>query len=82
MKQTITERLLTRSEAAAIMRVSPGTLANMHARGDGPAYLKTARVRGKALYRPAAVMAYLERNGTKRGSTGRRKATSRKRTHA
>jgi hypothetical protein len=55
--------LLTRREAAALMRVSPGTLANMHARGAGPAYLKTARVRGKALYRRAVVLAYLESNG-------------------
>jgi len=82
MERVISERLLTRSEAAALMRVSPGTLANMHARGEGPAYLKTARLRGKALYRPATVMAYLERNGTKPGSSTRRKGTRRKGSHA
>ena len=57
------DRLLTRAEAAALMRLTPGGLSNLHARGQGPAYLKTARVRGKALYRRDAVLAYLESNG-------------------
>lgn len=68
--------LLTRREAALLMRVSPGTLCNMHARGQGPAYLKTARIRGKALYRREAVLAYLESNGSK--PAGKPKAMRRK----
>ncbi len=58
-----TERFLTRPEAAALMRLDPRTLGNLAAAGDGPPYLKTARLRGKALYRLADVIAYLERNG-------------------
>lgn len=83
--------LLTRKEAAALMRVSPGALANMHARGEGPRYLKTARLRGKALYRREAVLAYLEGNGKQpagqakqqqRRQQRQRKPTSRKASHA
>jgi hypothetical protein len=58
-----TERFLTRPEAAALMRLDPRTLGNLAAAGDGPPYLKTARLRGKALYRESDVIAYLERNG-------------------
>jgi len=59
----MTERFLTRPEAAALMRLDPRTLGNLAAAGDGPPYLKTARLRGKALYRESDVIAYLERNG-------------------
>jgi hypothetical protein len=82
MSERDPDRLLTRAEAAAMMRLSPGGLANLHARGEGPAYLKTARIRGKALYRPEVVMAYLESNGRKPTTSGKRKATSRKASHA
>ena len=77
--------LLTRKEAAALMRLSgPAALSNMHARGEGPAYMKTARLRGKALYRREVVLAYLEGNGKQpAGQVKRpRKATSRKASHA
>jgi hypothetical protein len=82
MSERDPDRLLTRAEAAAMMRLSPGGLANLHARGEGPAYLKTARIRGKALYRREAVLAYLESNGRKPTTSGKRKATSRKASHA
>ena len=82
MSERDPDRLLTRAEAAAMMRLSPGGLANLHARGEGPAYLKTARLRGKALYRRDAVLAYLESNGRKPAASGKRKATSRKASHA
>lgn len=80
----MTHDLLTRTEAAALMRVSPGALSNMHARGEGPAYMKTARLRGKALYRREAVLAYLEGNGKQPAGQAKRqrKATSRKASHA
>ena len=77
--------LLTRAEAAALMRLSgPAALSNMHARGEGPAYMKTARLRGKALYRREAVLAYLEGNGKQPAGQAKRprKATSRKASHA
>jgi hypothetical protein len=62
---------LTRVEAAALMHLSPRTLANLASSNppQGPAYMKTAALRGKTLYRRSAVVAYLEANG---GGAGRR----------
>ncbi len=59
------ERFLTRPEAAALMRLNVRTLGNLAAMNppQGPPYLKTARLRGKALYRESDVIAYMERNG-------------------
>lgn len=57
------ERFLTRPEAAALMRLNTRTLGNLAAAGEGPPYLKTARLRGKCLYRESDVVAWLERNG-------------------
>lgn len=59
----MSERFLTRPEAAALCRLNTRTLGNLAAAGEGPPYLKTARLRGKALYREADVVAWLERNG-------------------
>lgn len=59
----MSERFLTRPEAAAICRLNARTLGNLAAAGEGPPYLKTARLRGKALYRESDVVAWLERNG-------------------
>lgn len=56
---------LTRAEAAALMHLSPRTLGNLASMKppQGPAYMKTAALRGKTLYRRSAVVAYLEANG-------------------
>lgn len=56
---------LTRTEAAALMHLSPRTLGNLAAMKppQGPRYMKTSALRGKTLYRRSAVVAYLEANG-------------------
>jgi hypothetical protein len=54
---------LTRTEAAALMRLNPRTLANLAAQHAGPPYMKTARLRGKTLYRRSEVVRYMEVNG-------------------
>lgn len=61
----MSERFLTRPEAAALCRLNARTLGNLAAMNppQGPPYLKTARLRGKALYRESDVVAWLERNG-------------------
>ncbi len=60
---------LSRAEAAALCRLNPRTLGNLAAMKppQGPPYMKTARLRGKTLYRRSAVVAWLESNG--RGHT-------------
>lgn len=57
------ERFLTRTEVAALVRLCPRTLGNLAAAGDGPAYVRTGQVRGRALYRESDVLSWLERNG-------------------
>ena len=59
----MSERFLTRPEAAALCRLHTRTLSNLAAAGEGPPYLKTARLRGKALYREADLLRWLEANG-------------------
>jgi hypothetical protein len=64
------DEFLTRTEAAALVRLNPRTLGNLAAMKppQGPPYMKTARLRGKTLYRRSALIAWLEANG--RGHTG------------
>jgi aminoglycoside phosphotransferase len=67
------DRLLTRSEAAKVLRMSPGTLCNLAMSGRGPAYYKTADSSGgRALYREADLLAYLERRKVIPGERQRR----------
>lgn len=51
------DRLLTRAEAADLLRVPPKTLAAWAYRGDGPPFYKVGR---HAMYRPDDVAAWLE----------------------
>jgi hypothetical protein len=59
------DEFLTRTEAAALVRLNPRTLGNLAAKKppQGPPYMKTARLRGKTLYRRSALIAWLEGNG-------------------
>jgi len=70
----MSEHFLTRVEAAHMMRLDPATLGNLAAKRQGPPYMKTARTRGKALYRKTDVLAYLQANG--RACGGSSTATS------
>jgi hypothetical protein len=54
---------LTRTEAAALMRLNPRTLDNLAAKKKGPPYMRTSMLCGRALYRRSAVIAYLEACG-------------------
>lgn len=54
---------LTRTEAAALMRLNPRTLGNLAAKRQGPPYMKTSVLAGRALYRRSDVIAFLESNG-------------------
>lgn len=51
------EQLLTAVEAAKVLGITPGTLANWRAYGTGPKYVK---VGGRVRYHVADVKAYLE----------------------
>ena len=53
---------LTRTEAAALMRLNPRTLGNLAALRKGPPYVRTSTLRGRALYRRSAVLAFLDSN--------------------
>lgn len=54
-------KFLTRREAADMLRMAPGTLSNLAARGEGPPFCKTAaRHGGRALYRESDLVKYLE----------------------
>jgi hypothetical protein len=53
---------LTRAEAALLMRISARTLGNLATQRKGPPYVRTSAVRGRALYRKSAVVAFLESN--------------------
>jgi hypothetical protein len=65
----MSERFLTRAEAAELMRLDYRTLGNLAAKRAGPPFLKTSAVRGKALYREADVIAYLTANGQRCGTS-------------
>ena len=56
------EKFLTRTEVAALCRLHVRTLGNLASAGDGPAYVRTGQVRGRALYRESDVLSWLERN--------------------
>jgi hypothetical protein len=57
---TMSERFLTRHEAAEMMRLDYRTLGNLGRRG--PPFVKTSRVRGKCLYRESDIVAFLQGN--------------------
>lgn len=44
------DELLTRAEAAVVLRVKPLTLARWAARGVGPSYSRSGRRRGRCVY--------------------------------
>lgn len=50
---TDTDKLLTRPEAAVVLRVRPATMARWAARGIGPTYSRSGDRRGRCLYRRA-----------------------------
>lgn len=50
-------KMLTREEVAAILRVSPKTLANMASRGDGPPFERLGR---RALYDELALHRWVD----------------------
>jgi hypothetical protein len=56
------EKFLTRTEVASLCRLNPRTLGNLASAGDGPPYVRTGQVRGRALYKEADVLSWLERN--------------------
>lgn len=56
------DKFLTRTEVASLCRLAPRTLGNLASAGDGPAYVRTGQVRGRALYRESDVLSWLERN--------------------
>ena len=51
-------RLLTSKEVAEILRTSPGHLANMRMRGEGPVFLRCSR--RKILYDSGELEAWLD----------------------
>jgi predicted site-specific integrase-resolvase len=53
----MSDRLLNREEAAALLRVPPKTLASWAYVGRGPAYFRAGR---RAVYRESEVWAWLE----------------------
>jgi hypothetical protein len=52
--------ILSRNEAAVFLRVSPATLQNWAAHGTGPRYSRSGDVRGRAFYRRADLLRWLE----------------------
>jgi hypothetical protein len=59
-------RLLTAKEVAAILRTSPGQLANLRMNGEGPPYLKFER---RVLYDEKALNDWLARHEVKTNQT-------------
>lgn len=56
-----TPAYLREAEAAALLRLAPGTLQNMRLRGDGPAFLRLGgRDRGRIVYARADLIAWAE----------------------
>jgi hypothetical protein len=60
------DQFLTRTEAARLMRLHPRTLGNLAAKRQGPPYMKTSALAGRALYRRSAVIAFMEQNAAVR----------------
>jgi len=54
------DKLLTRAEAAAVLRVRPATLARWAARGIGPSYSRSGTRRGRCLYAVEDVRRWVE----------------------
>lgn len=52
------ERFLTAAEAAQMLRLADGTLANLRSRGEGPPYTRVGD-RGRILYRLADIEDWL-----------------------
>lgn len=50
------------NEAAAMLGVSPRTLANWRTQGIGPAFIRVGAVHSRTLYRLDDLHAWLERN--------------------
>jgi len=71
----MSERFLTRHEAAEMMRLDYRTLGNLAAQRRGPPFVKTSRFTGKCLYRESDIVAYLQGNATADAASS--KATSR-----
>ena len=57
---------LTRTEVARWLKLHPQSLANMASRHQGPKFLRTGRLQGRALYRRSDVLAWLEANVSRR----------------
>lgn len=49
-------QFLDRREAAAVLKITPGTLANLHLTGAGPVYYKR---RGKIYYLKSDLIAWI-----------------------
>ena len=60
------DQFLTRTEAARLMRLNPRTLGNLAAKRQGPPYMKTSALAGRALYRRSAVIQFMEQNAAVR----------------
>jgi hypothetical protein len=62
------DQFLTRTEAARLMRLHPRTLGNLAAKRprQGPPFMKTSALAGRALYRRSAVIAFMEQNAAVR----------------
>jgi len=53
---TIDVEFLDRRQAAAVLKITPGTLANLHLTGAGPVYYKR---RGKIYYLKSDLIAWI-----------------------
>ncbi len=62
MSETPSSPMLTTTEAAAFLRLSPRTLERFRVEGTGPKFLKAgAGKRARVLYDPGELKAWLER---------------------
>lgn len=57
------DRLLTREEAAERLRISTRTLDDMEAAGE----IRAVRIRGRVLYHPETLEAYIRRSARREG---------------
>jgi len=57
---TTLEPLISSAECARILAISPQTLRVWRWRGDGPDFVRYGGSRGRVLYRPADVLAWIE----------------------
>lgn len=61
---TTTKNFLTREQAAEILGVTPGTLANWYTRGHGPRFKRPQGSR-RALYSLDDIQTWIDSNGAK-----------------